>query len=105
MQYVSKATLSPFTLVLLPRKLGDVSDEHGERFHQEIATMENRYKYKCKPNMMADYCWSLKRDIHQVIKEKQTECTFDLGLIFLTWSMYKNATKSIHNYTVQFDLI
>ena len=48
-----------------PRPLAtalDVSDEHGERFHQDIATMENRYKGKCKPNMMADYCWSLKRD-------------------------------------------
>ena len=54
MQYVFKVTLSPF--------LGDVSDEHEKRFHQEIATMENRYKGKCKPNMIAYYRWSLKRD-------------------------------------------
>ena len=47
---------------ILSRYATDVSDEHGERFHQDIATMENRYKGKCKPNMMADYCWSLKRD-------------------------------------------
>jgi len=26
-----------------------VSDEHGERFHQEIATMEKRYQGKCGP--------------------------------------------------------
>ena len=49
-------------LYFFPENLGDVSDEHGESFHQDIATMENRYKGKCKPIMMADYCWSLKRD-------------------------------------------
>ena len=49
-------------LYFFPENLGDVSDEHGERFHQDIATMENRYKGKCKANMMADYCWSLKTD-------------------------------------------
>ena len=49
-------------LYFFPENLGDLSDEHGERFHQDIATMENRYKGKCKLNMMADYCWSLKRD-------------------------------------------
>ena len=49
-------------LYFSPENLGDVSDEHGERFHQDISTMENRYKSKFKPNMIADYCWSLKRD-------------------------------------------
>ena len=47
--------------------------------------MGNRYKGKCKPNLMADYYWSLKRDTPaQVIKEKQTQCTSDLGVILLT---------------------
>ena len=27
----------------------DVSDEHGESFHQDIASMENRYKGKMEP--------------------------------------------------------
>ena len=27
-------------------KLGSVSDEHGERFHQDIATIEKRYQGK-----------------------------------------------------------
>ena len=79
MQYVFKVTLSPFPLVLLPSNLGDVSDEHGERFHQDIATMENRYKGKCKPNMMADYCWPLKRDT-----SGSSQCTSDLGVTLLT---------------------
>lgn len=42
--------------------LGKVSDEHGERFHQDIASMEKRYKGKNIINMLADYCWILKRD-------------------------------------------
>jgi len=29
-----------------PENLGEVSDEHGERFHQDIMAMENRYQGK-----------------------------------------------------------
>jgi len=32
-----------------------VSDEHGERFHQDIATMEKRYQGKWYTTMLADY--------------------------------------------------
>ena len=49
-------------LDFFPSYLGDVSDEHGERFHQEIAEMEKRYQGKWNPSMMADYCWTLQRD-------------------------------------------
>jgi hypothetical protein len=49
-------------LDFFPSNLGDVSDEHGERFHQDVATMEKRYKGKSTLSMLADYCWSLKRD-------------------------------------------
>jgi len=41
---------------------GSVSDVHGERFHQDIAAMEGRYKGKWNPSMLADYCWTLMRD-------------------------------------------
>jgi len=41
---------------------GSVSDVHGERFHQDIAAMEGRYKGKLSPSMLADYCWTLMRD-------------------------------------------
>jgi len=40
---------------------GSVSEEHGERFHQDIAAMEGRYKGKWSPSMLADYCWTLMR--------------------------------------------
>jgi hypothetical protein len=33
-----------------------VSDEHGERFHQDIAAMGSRCKGKWSSSMLADYC-------------------------------------------------
>ena len=45
-----------------PENLGDVSDKQGERFHQGIKTMEERYQGRWDIEMMADFCWSLKRD-------------------------------------------
>ena len=41
---------------------GDVSDEQGERFHQDIKVMEEKCQGRWDKRMMADYCWSLKRD-------------------------------------------
>ena len=46
-----------------PENLGDVSDEQGERFHQDIKTIEGRYQGRWDIKMMADYCWNLKRDV------------------------------------------
>lgn len=45
-----------------PENMGTVSDEHGERFHQEIAEFEKRYQGRWDPAMLADFCWSLQRD-------------------------------------------
>ena len=42
--------------------IGDLSEEHGERFHQDIKVMEERYQGRWDAHMMADYCWSLQRD-------------------------------------------
>ncbi|KAF2351930.1 hypothetical protein FHG87_017314, partial [Trinorchestia longiramus] len=36
--------------------LGDVSEEQGEHFHQDIKTMEERYQGRWDSHMMADYC-------------------------------------------------
>ena len=43
-----------------PENLGDLSEEQGERFHQDIRTMEERYQGRWNANMMADYCWSIQ---------------------------------------------
>jgi hypothetical protein len=47
----------------LPESLGSMSDEQGERFHQDIKEMETRYQGRWDSVIMADYCWTLKRDI------------------------------------------
>ena len=57
-------------LDFFPSDLGAVSDEHGERFHQEISVMESRYKGRLNTSMMGDYCWFLQRDTTDVHKRK-----------------------------------
>lgn len=53
-------------LAEFPENLGAVSDEQGERFHQDLKTMEERYQGRWDVHMMADYCWSIKRDCPQI---------------------------------------
>jgi len=43
-------------LDFFPENLGDVSNEHGERFHQEIKTIEQRYQ-GFWDERMGDYIW------------------------------------------------
>ena len=45
-----------------PENLGAVSDEQGERFHQDLKVIEARYQGRWDEHMLADYCWSIKRD-------------------------------------------
>ena len=42
-----------------PANLGDVSEEQGEHFHQDVKVIEKRYQGRWNCNMMADYYWSL----------------------------------------------
>ena len=39
------------------------SDEHGERFHQDITKMESNYQGKWTPIIMGNFCWMILRDI------------------------------------------
>ncbi len=56
-----------------PENLGKVSEEQGERFHQDIKEMESRYQGKWNRHMMADYCWMLKRDPN-VLNDTSRKC-------------------------------
>lgn len=58
-------------LDFFPENLGDVSDEHGERFHQDIAIMEKRYQGKWSPRMLGDYCWTLIRDLPETVHKRK----------------------------------
>jgi hypothetical protein len=50
-------------LDFFPENLGEVSDEHDERFNQDIMAMEKRYQGKWTSSMLAGYCWTLKRGV------------------------------------------
>jgi len=49
-------------LNFFPLNCGALSDEHVERFHQDISVMEHRYKGKWSTAMLGDYCWMMKMD-------------------------------------------
>ena len=56
-----------------PENLGAMSDEQGERFHQDIKEMETRYQGRWDAAMMADYCWTLKRDIPSAVHSRKSK--------------------------------
>ena len=41
------------------KNFGGLSEEHGERFHQNIEPMQRQYKGCWDSAMMGDYIWSL----------------------------------------------
>jgi hypothetical protein len=56
-----------------PDNLGAVSEEQGERFHQDIKTMEKRYQGRWDTSMMADYCWCLQRDCTDTVHSRKAQ--------------------------------
>lgn len=46
-----------------PKKnLGDFNEEQGERFHQDLNIMDERYQGGWVSHIMTDYCWNLMRE-------------------------------------------
>jgi hypothetical protein len=60
-------------LDFFPHNCGKVSDEHSERFHQEIATMEKQYQGKWSTPTLADYCLTLTRNASEQLHKRQTK--------------------------------
>ena len=58
-------------LEFFPADGSAVSDEHGERFHQDIYKMEKRYQGNPNPRMLADYCWTLKKDVASFVYKRR----------------------------------
>ena len=50
--------------------LENVSEEHGERFHQDIQVMEKRYQGRWNEAMMGDYVWYLMWKCNTTYKRK-----------------------------------
>jgi hypothetical protein len=65
-------------LEYFPENLGAVSEEQGERFHQDIKEMERRYRGRWDENMMAVYSWTVCRDESQgAHKRKSSKRSFE----------------------------
>jgi hypothetical protein len=62
-------------LDFFPLNCGDVSDEHGKRFHQDISVMEHRFKGKWSAARFGDYCWMMKRDARETKYHRQAKRT------------------------------
>ena len=62
-------------LDFFPPSCGAVSDEHGERFHQDISVMEQRYQGHWNEAMLADYCWSVCRNAPEFTYKRQAKRT------------------------------
>lgn len=60
--HVTQDTFSSKSSGFFPSNLGDVLDEHAERFHQDICQMEKNYEGQWNPSIMGDFCWMLVRD-------------------------------------------
>ncbi|XP_022900735.2 uncharacterized protein [Onthophagus taurus] len=59
-------------LNFFPENLGDVSDEHGERFHQQMKNIERRYQGNWDERMMGDYIWFLIRETDSQRNRRQS---------------------------------
>jgi hypothetical protein len=58
-------------LNFFPENLGAVNNEHGERFSQDISTVEKRYQDKWSNIILADYCWALIREVPQAKESRR----------------------------------
>lgn len=63
-------------LDFFPENLGAVSDEQGERFHQDIAIIEGRFKGKDKIAMISTYLWSIDRSTDSQSSRKSRRKSF-----------------------------
>jgi hypothetical protein len=64
-------------LNFFPDNLGAVSDEHWERFNQDISALQKRYQGQRSARMISVYCWTMKRDVSDAkYRRKSTILTF-----------------------------
>ena len=58
-------------LEFFPENNGDFGDEHlEERFPKDFKLFEERYQGNVSSAMMADFCWSLRRDTDKDLSRK-----------------------------------
>ena len=55
--------------------LSDVSNEQGERFHQDISVIEKRFHSRFDATTMGDFCWYLQRECKDLSYKRKAKCT------------------------------
>jgi len=60
-------------LDIFSENCGAVSDEHGERFHQDFSSMEKGYQGKWNCAMLVDYSCTLARDAPTMEYKRQAK--------------------------------
>lgn len=68
-----------------PENLGSNSDDQVERFQLDIKVIETRYQGRRTAIMMADYSWTLTRDIPVAV-----HLTGSKDRKFMLWILRKN---------------
>lgn len=72
MYHVLEVHFLHFHFHYFPENLGALSDEKGERFHQDVKEIERRYQGRSDVPMVADCCWCLTRDdLNRITSTKQ----------------------------------
>ena len=92
-----------------PDNLGAVSDEQGELFHQDLMAVEERYQGRWDRHMLADYCWSIKRDCPAIVYKRKsykrkysqvicvlTNCLYMDKLIVYTFLQWRWCARTVH---------
>jgi hypothetical protein len=71
-----------------PLNSGVVSNEHGERFHQDISVMEHSYKGKWRAAILDDYCWMMKWDATETNYHRKGQKDTLRSVIFYSYLLY-----------------
>ena len=73
LQHVTKNTLHSFAFGFFPENFIVVGDEHGERFLQDISSLEKRYQGKWNCAVLAEYCRTFARDAPNMEYKRQAK--------------------------------
>jgi hypothetical protein len=83
-----------------PENLGSMSDEQGERFHQDIKEMETTYQGRWDSVMMADYCWTFTViDVFNILLINCCVFSNDFSLIYnLYEKCHQKSADNVQKY-------
>ena len=78
-----------------PKNCGDLSEEQGECFHQDVHIIEECYQGQWDVNFLADYNWCLKRDsMAAKLSSMNSFCIF-FSLLWCNLVLFGYLLKSI----------